>query len=152
MAKRHNIGLVVGVIVPVKGQLRPRHKGNRIEIADIGLADLIEALFVAVRVFLLIDQELKVIQNSQCDQAQGGQPLLAIDHVEDFVVLGLKDEIPHVMSRLASGPYGPKNIHPEIFPLFLTPTVIALKARDPVGKPIAHQLSVGVILGVEVSR
>ena len=73
-----------------------------------------------------------------------------IDHAELALIGGLQHQIANLVGLLAIVGQGAEDVSPEIIPLFFSPGVIALKAGDAIGEPVAEQLPVGAVLGVEV--
>jgi hypothetical protein len=43
-----------------------------------------------------------------------------------------------------------QQIKPEVFPFVIGPTVIPLKAWDSIRQPVTHQLSIGIVLRIEI--
>lgn len=67
-----------------------------------------------------------------------------------LLVGGLQHQIAHVVGWLTIGRQDAEDVDPEDFPLLLAPGVIALKAGNVIGEPVAEQLTVGAVLGIEV--
>ena len=103
MAERHQIVLVVAVVVAVQGQFGARHQCDRVQMAHIGLSDLFQPAGVVFGGLAFIDQMLQVLEGRQHDDAQGGETLLAVDDIEDLVVGRLQDQIAHVVGGGSAG-------------------------------------------------
>jgi hypothetical protein len=78
--------LVVAVVVAVQAQLGTCHQRDRVEITHISLPDLLEALPVGVGLVPCVDLFLQILEHGEDDDADGGQPLLAVDDLEGPVV------------------------------------------------------------------
>jgi len=77
--QRNQVVLKVAVVVAVEDELGARDQGDGVEIADVSLTDLRDALRVGGGLLARIHQTLQVLQNSQNDDGDGGQALLTVD-------------------------------------------------------------------------